>query len=96
MPAQNPERAQALIDFWFGPPGDPERQRHRQIWFRGKKEHDDRLRQLFLGDYERAALEMRDSRWAKQVPERVKQDIALMTAPPPDDVPPSGTASSVA
>ena len=24
-----PERAQVLIDFWFGPPGDPERENHR-------------------------------------------------------------------
>jgi uncharacterized protein (DUF924 family) len=50
-----PQRAQALIDFWFGPPGDPERERHRPIWFRSTPEHDDRLRELFLADHERAA-----------------------------------------
>ena len=50
-----PERAQALIDFWFGPAGDPERETHRQLWFRSPSEHDERLRQLFLADYERAA-----------------------------------------
>jgi len=50
-----PERAQALIDFWFGPPGDPERENHRQIWFKSTPEHDDTLRRLFLADYERAA-----------------------------------------
>ena len=29
-----PERARAWLDFWFGPPGDPERYHHKQIWFR--------------------------------------------------------------
>jgi len=50
-----PERAQALIDFWFGPAGDPEREAHRQVWFRSTPEHDAALRRLFLADYERAA-----------------------------------------
>ena len=50
-----PERAQAVLDFWFGLPGDPERENPRQIWFRSTPEHDDRLRDLFLADYERAA-----------------------------------------
>ncbi len=50
-----PERAQALLDFWFGPPGDAAHEQHRQIWFKSTPEHDDRLRELFLADYERAA-----------------------------------------
>jgi uncharacterized protein (DUF924 family) len=50
-----PPRAQALLDFWFGPPGDPEREIHRQIWFTSTPEHDDTLRRLFLADYECAA-----------------------------------------
>src|SRR5580765_3044918 len=50
-----PERAQILLDFWFGPPGDPDRERHRQIWFKCPPEHDDTLRRLFLADYEEAA-----------------------------------------
>ena len=50
-----PERAQAMLDFWFGPPGDPERENHRQIWFKSTPEHDDKLSLLFLADYERAA-----------------------------------------
>ena len=49
------QRAQILLDFWFGPPGDPEREQHRQIWFKSTPEHDDTLRRLFLADYERAA-----------------------------------------
>jgi uncharacterized protein (DUF924 family) len=50
-----PERAQALIDFWFGPSDDPEHENHRQIWFKSTPEYDARLRDLFLADYERAA-----------------------------------------
>jgi uncharacterized protein (DUF924 family) len=50
-----PPRAQALLDFWFGPPDDPEREQHRQIWFRSTPEHDETLRERFLVDYERAA-----------------------------------------
>src|SRR6266478_4693180 len=50
-----PERAQVLLDFWFGPPGDPEREQHRQIWFKSTPGHDVRLRDLFIADYERAA-----------------------------------------
>jgi len=55
MSAQLPERAQALIDFWFGPPGDPEREQHREVWFRSTQEHDATLSRLFLADYEQAA-----------------------------------------
>jgi len=44
-----------MLDYWFGPLGDPERGQHRQIWFKSTAEHDDRLRDLFLADYERAA-----------------------------------------
>jgi uncharacterized protein (DUF924 family) len=51
-----PDRAQALIDFWFGPPGDPERERHREIWFRATDEFDAALRRQFLNDYDAAAM----------------------------------------
>jgi len=50
-----PERAHALLVFWFGPPGDPDRETHRGIWFKSTPDHDARLRQLFLADYEQAA-----------------------------------------
>ena len=43
-----------LLDFWFGPEGDPERECHREIWFKCPQEHDEALRRLFLADYERA------------------------------------------
>ena len=50
-----PDRATALIDFWFGPPGDPQRGEHREIWFRATDEFDAALRREFLADYEAAA-----------------------------------------
>jgi uncharacterized protein (DUF924 family) len=49
------DRAQALLDAWFGPPGDPKRERHRDIWFKGTAEFDAALREGFLADYEAAA-----------------------------------------
>lgn len=54
-PETLPERARAVLDFWFGPPGDPERERHRDVWFRSTPEHDETLRRLFFADYEEAA-----------------------------------------
>jgi len=50
-----PERAKALLDAWFGPPGDPERDQQRKIWFKGTAEFDASLRAAFLADYEAAA-----------------------------------------
>ena len=50
-----PERAHVLLDFWFGPAGDPERECHREIWFKCPAEHDAELRRLFLADYQQAA-----------------------------------------
>ena len=50
-----PPRAQALLDFWFGPPDDPLREERREIWFKSTPEHDETLRRLFLADHERAA-----------------------------------------
>ncbi|HEY1430569.1 MAG TPA: DUF924 family protein [Stellaceae bacterium] len=50
-----PDRATALIDFWFGPPDDPGRQQHREIWFRATEEFDAALRREFFADYEAAA-----------------------------------------
>ncbi len=50
-----PDRATALIDFWFGPPDGPGREQHREIWFRATEEFDAALRREFLADYEAAA-----------------------------------------
>ena len=50
-----PERARALLCVWFGAPGDPLREQHREIWFKSTPEYDAMLRDMFLADYERAA-----------------------------------------
>jgi uncharacterized protein (DUF924 family) len=50
-----PDRARALLDFWFGPPDDPDREHHREIWFKATDDFDAALRREFLVDYEAAA-----------------------------------------
>ena len=50
-----PDRARALLDFWFGLPDDPGREQHREIWFKATDEFDAALRREFLADYEAAA-----------------------------------------
>ena len=50
-----PDRVKALLDAWFGPPGDPDRERQREIWFKSTAEFDAALRNAFLVDYEAAA-----------------------------------------
>ena len=49
-----PERARELLDFWFVPEDDPDRERHREIWFKSTEEFDAVLRCEFLTDYEAA------------------------------------------
>ncbi|MGH7059919.1 MAG: DUF924 family protein [Stellaceae bacterium] len=50
-----PEPAAAVLDFWFGAMGDPERERPRAIWFKGTDEFDAAVRRALLDDYQRAA-----------------------------------------
>lgn len=49
-----PERARALIDFWFGAPETPERHRPRDVWFKADLAFDAALRERFQDDHERA------------------------------------------
>jgi uncharacterized protein (DUF924 family) len=53
-----PDRATALLAAWFGPPGDPDRERQREIWFKSTAEFDASLRDAFLADFEAAAAGM--------------------------------------
>ncbi len=53
-----PDRAMALLEAWFGPPGDPGREQQREIWFKSTEEFDASLREAFLADYEMAAAGM--------------------------------------
>src|ERR1700738_1793023 len=50
-----PDRAKALLDAWFGPQDDPEREKPREIWFKSTADFDAALRRDFLADYEAAA-----------------------------------------
>jgi uncharacterized protein (DUF924 family) len=50
-----PERAEAMLDFWFGPAPDPARLQPRRIWFRTTPQFDAALRDGFLADLEAAA-----------------------------------------
>src|ERR1700728_2138180 len=54
-PAPLPARAQALLDFWFGPAEHPERLHHKQIWFRSTPAFDAAVRENFAADHEAAA-----------------------------------------
>lgn len=40
--------ATALIDYWFGPPGSPERFKQRAVWFKVDPRFDGELRTRFL------------------------------------------------
>ncbi|HXP04624.1 MAG TPA: DUF924 family protein [Stellaceae bacterium] len=61
-PPPLPARAQALLDFWFGPPDHPERLHHKQIWFRSTPEFDAAVRENFAADHD-AAVVGRFSDW---------------------------------
>jgi uncharacterized protein (DUF924 family) len=55
-------RAQAVIDFWFGPRRDPARLLPRKAWFETDPGFDAALRERFLTDQERAQAGTYD-RW---------------------------------
>ena len=55
-PPPLPARAQALLDFWFGPPDHPERLHHKQIWFRATPEFDASVRENFAADHNAAVI----------------------------------------
>ena len=44
-----------ILDFWFGPVGSAERERPREVWFKGGAAYDELLRDSFLEDQQRAA-----------------------------------------
>jgi uncharacterized protein (DUF924 family) len=48
-----------ILDFWFGPPGSPQRGRPRQVWFRKNAEFDAEIRRRFLDEHEAALAGLR-------------------------------------
>jgi uncharacterized protein (DUF924 family) len=75
-----PDRATALLDFWFGPPDDPGREQHREIWFKATDEFDAALRREFLADYEAAAAGALRS-WEASAPGALAVVLLLDQAP---------------
>ena len=47
-------RAQAILDFWFGPPSSPYYGKAREEWFKKDPDFDAAIRHNFMGDYEQA------------------------------------------
>jgi uncharacterized protein (DUF924 family) len=80
LPGPLPERARALLDFWFGPPGDPERLHHRQIWFRSTPEFDAAVRERFAADHD-AAVAGRYAEW-EETPESALALVMLLDQVP--------------
>lgn len=52
--SQLPERAKAVLDFWFGAEGTPEHGTNREEWFKKDEAFDSEIRDKFLSDYEAA------------------------------------------
>lgn len=75
-----PERARAWLDFWFGPPGDPERFHHRQIWFRSTPEFDAAVRAGFAADHD-AAVARSLAHW-EEMPESALAHVMLLDQVP--------------
>lgn len=44
----------AVLDFWFGAPGDPGHAQPRKVWFSHEPAFDEEIRRRFAGTYERA------------------------------------------
>jgi uncharacterized protein (DUF924 family) len=47
-------RAEEILEFWFGRPGDPEFDKGREVWFKPSRRFDEDIRTRFFADYEAA------------------------------------------
>jgi uncharacterized protein (DUF924 family) len=47
--------ATAILDFWFGSPNQPDYGKPKPFWFDKQPDIDDKVRTLFLEDYQKAA-----------------------------------------
>ncbi len=56
QPSPAPQRAKAMLDFWFGDPTDPTSDygQQRKVWFKKDADFDAMVRQQFLNDYHQA------------------------------------------
>ena len=61
---QTPSRAAAILEFWFGAPGDPAHGCFQPRWFKPDVEFDAEIRRRFLADVEAASSGALDA-WAE-------------------------------
>ena len=71
-------RAQAILDFWFGPPSAPDYGHPREEWFEKDPDFDAAIRHHFLADYEKARDGAYDA-W-QQVPVECLALVILLAA----------------
>ena len=45
-------RAEAILDFWFGRPNDPDYGQTKKYWFIKDPAFDEAIREQFLADYQ--------------------------------------------
>lgn len=48
-------RVEAILNFWFGHPQNPDYGKPRQVWFKKDSAFDQEIHSLFLADYQQAA-----------------------------------------
>jgi uncharacterized protein (DUF924 family) len=54
-------RAEEILEFWFGRPGDPEFDKGREVWFKPSRRFDEEIRTRFFTDYEVARKDIYDA-----------------------------------
>jgi len=62
--SEAPSRAAAILEFWFGAPGDPGHGCFQPRWFKPPAEFDAEIRRRFLADVEAASSDALDA-WAE-------------------------------
>ena len=71
-----PADAQAVLDFWFGQPGDPDHGTMRELWFRKSDATDQAIRERF-GSLIEQALRGELEGWAAQPQSALAQIVLL-------------------
>ncbi|MEL6165658.1 MAG: DUF924 family protein, partial [Cyanobacteria bacterium J06628_3] len=49
------QKANEILDFWFGSRDEPDYGKPKKVWFAKEPEFDEEIRRRFLTDYEKAA-----------------------------------------
>ncbi|MFB6275379.1 MAG: DUF924 family protein [Halothece sp.] len=55
MSQEQPPCVQAVLNFWFGSPEDPDYGKPRKVWFQKNPDFDEEIRSRFLSRYQQAA-----------------------------------------